>query len=729
MNAREQTARDVAAYLSTPPEDVNSVHAMISGYGEDAFTDRTMRERLPKDVYKSFRLTIEKGEPLDPAIANTVANAMKDWALERGATHFTHWFQPLTGSTAEKHDSFMIPDGAGGALTEFSGDQLIQGEPDASSFPSGGVRATFEARGYTAWDATSPVFISRGPGFATLCIPTAFISFTGEALDKKTPLLRSMDAVSEQALRLLDIFSPGHAASRVFATCGCEQEYFLIDRRYANLRPDLLQCGRTLFGAPAQKHQQLDDHYFGTIPDRIQAFMANVERRLATLGVPIKTRHNEVSPGQYEIAPLFENANIAADHQQLIMQELLRTAPELGLTCLLHEKPFQGVNGSGKHINWSLSTDTGVNLLDPRSDAHTNMQFLCFLCAVIRAVDIHAGLIRASIASASNDHRLGANEAPPAIISIFLGDMLQDIVEQLEKGLPKSSKRKSSIDLGATTLPQIPKDTGDRNRTSPFAFTGNKFEVRACGSNSSVTWPTTVLNTIVAESIDFVATEIENAAGDNPTEAKLKSAVKDVLKRVIKQHKRVIFNGDNYSDDWHAEAEKRGLPNLRDTVDSLPMIKAKSSIDAFRVYRVLNKRECESRYETYMEQYATKVEIEAGTAISIARTSILPAAARHLADLGEAVASSEALDIDAPELREDLEELNELIGRLRIAIRTLEHETEATPEANPTKAAKHLRDRVLPAMNDLREIADTLEGRVADDHWSLPKYREMLFLK
>lgn len=728
VNTRHEITRDVASYLSKPPSDNPGVNAMTADFGEDVFSDRVMRERLPKDVYKSFRSTIDQGKPLDESIANTVANSMKDWALERGATHFTHWFQPLTGSTAEKHDSFMKPDGQGGALTEFSGDQLIQGEPDASSFPSGGVRQTFEARGYTAWDATSPVFIARGPGFATLCIPTAFVSYTGEALDKKTPLLRSMDAVSEQAVRLLGIFGTDNA-SRVFATCGCEQEYFLIDRRFFLERPDLVQCGRTILGAPAQKHQQLDDHYFGTIPARVQAFMAEAERRLFALGVPIQTRHNEVSPGQYEIAPIFENANVSADHQQLIMQVLQATAPKLGLVCLLHEKPFAGVNGSGKHINWSLATDTGSNLLDPQDDTHTNMEFLCFLCAVIRAVHIHGALLRASIATAANDHRLGANEAPPAIMSIFLGDMLQDIVEQIERGAPKSTKRRTSLDLGALTLPDLPKDTGDRNRTSPFAFTGNKFEIRAAGSSMSVTWPITVLNTIVAESLDFIASDIEKALGKSPTEAKLKQAVKATLKAVIKEHKPVIFNGDNYADEWHNEAERRGLPNLRDTVDALPVLKDKQTIDVFRKYKVLSKRETESRHETYSEQYATQIAIEGGTLLSIARTVVLPAVARHQSDIAEAVASTEAVDIDCPELRSELEELNELAGGLRERIANLDIELAATPHDNPTKACRFLRDRVIPAMNDLRELADQLEERVADDLWTLPKYREMLFVK
>ncbi|MFU8829950.1 MAG: glutamine synthetase III, partial [Phycisphaerales bacterium] len=545
MSSRIETIQAVAGFHEIKPSPAKSYDTIGDGYGRDAFGIRMMRERLPKDVFKSVMRTIELGERLDPTIANTVANAMKDWAIERGATHYTHWFHPLTGATAEKHDSFLTPDGMGGALTEFSGTQLIQGEPDASSFPSGGVRQTFEARGYTAWDATSPVFISRGTESATLCIPSVFVSFTGEALDKKTPLLRSIDAVSTQAMRILRLFGSDEGVSRIFATCGPEQEYFLIDRRYYLSRPDLLMCGRTLFGAASQKHQQLDDHYFGSIPDRIQSFMVEAEHRLHALGVPVKTRHNEVAPAQYELAPEFETTNIAVDHQQMTMQILQTSAPKVGLQCLMHEKPFAGVNGSGKHVNWSLATNTGTNLLDPRDETHTNMQFLAVLTAVIRAVDMHADLLRASIASASNDHRLGANEAPPAIISIFLGDMLFDIVEQLEKGSPMSTKKGSPMDLGARTLPQIPRHTGDRNRTSPFAFTGNKFEFRACGSSSSIAWPNAVINTIVAQSLDYIATELEEAVGSKPTEAKLKLAVKKLLKQTIKEHKRVIFDGHN----------------------------------------------------------------------------------------------------------------------------------------------------------------------------------------
>jgi len=518
-------------------------------FGRDVFSAKVMRQRLPKEVFKSLQRTIDRGEPLDPQVANVVAATMKDWAIENGATHFTHWFQPLTGATAEKHDSLVSPDGAGGVVFNFTGSDLVQGEPDASSFPSGGLRATFEARGYTAWDATSPAFLIRSGGAVTLCIPTAFVSWTGEALDTKIPLLRSMEALSKQAMRILRLFGTDTGVHRVYTTVGPEQEYFLIDRELYFKRPDLVICDRTLFGARPPKGQQLEDHYFGTIPPRVLACMSEVEYELYRLGVPVKTRHNEVAPGQYEIAPLYEISHIGSDHQMLLMETMKRVAPRHGLQAILHEKPFAGVNGSGKHNNWSMATDTGVNLLDPQDDTHTNLQFLVFLCAVIRAVDVHADLLRASIASAGNDHRLGANEAPPAIISIFLGDMLSDILAQVEKGQLRRTIRGGVIDLGAKTLPMLPRHSGDRNRTSPFAFTGNKFEFRAVGSSASIAWPNTVLNTIAAESLDLVATELERAAGKAPTPARLQAAVLSVLKKILKQHKRGIFDGDGYSSE------------------------------------------------------------------------------------------------------------------------------------------------------------------------------------
>ncbi|MEK6701809.1 MAG: glutamine synthetase III, partial [Planctomycetota bacterium] len=607
-------------------------------FGTDVFSERAMRQRLPKDVYKQVLRTIKTGEPLNPQLADVVAAAMKDWAIERGATHYTHWFQPLTGLTAEKHDAFIVPDGHGGALSEFTGGALVQGEPDASSFPSGGIRATFEARGYTAWDCTSPVFLTRNAGAVTLCIPTAFVSWTGEALDHKTPLLRSMDAVSEQAIRLLKMFGAAVGVSRVMATCGCEQEYFLIDREHYYKRPDLLACERTVFGARPPKHQQLEDHYFGSIPTRVMAFMAESERELYRLGVPVKTRHNEVAPGQFELAPIFETANVAADHQMLVMEVLKRVAQRHNFACLLHEKPFAGINGSGKHVNWSIATDTGVNLLDPRDDTHTNIIFLCTLAAVIRAVDLHADILRASVAHASNDHRLGANEAPPAIMSIFLGDMLMDIVEQIEGGVAKSQIKGGKLDLGTKSLPQIPKDTGDRNRTSPFAFTGNKFEFRAVGSSQAVAWPTTVLNTMVADSLDYMCGELEKAIGKTTDEAKVLAAVRGVLQKVFKQHKRVLFNGDGYDKAWHDEAAKRGLPNHRETVSALSVLSSKKNVDLFKRFKVLTKIELDSREHIYLEKYNKQLLIEAETAVVMARTLVLPAAIRFQVELAEAVA-------------------------------------------------------------------------------------------
>ncbi len=709
----------------TPPK----IEPIQSIFARDVFSERVMRERLPKEVFKAILRTIRLGEPLDPGVADTVANAMKDWAIENGATHYTHWFQPLTGATAEKHDSFITPDGHGGVITEFSGDALVQGEPDASSFPSGGVRATFEARGYTAWDPTSPVFLSRGTNSVTLCIPTAFVSYTGEALDKKTPLLRSMDAVSAHAMRILRLFGTDAGVSRVFTTCGAEQEYFLIDRRYFVSRPDLLLCNRTLFGSKPPKDQQLEDHYFGCVPERVLSYMAECEKELYALGVPVKTRHNEVAPAQFEIAPVFENANVAADHQQLVMQVLRKVAPKFGLQCLLHEKPFAGINGSGKHNNWSIATDTGVNLLDPHEETHTNMQFLVFLCAVIRAVDLHADIIRASVAHAGNDHRLGANEAPPAIISIFLGDMLQDIVEQIEKGSMKSTMKGGQLDLGATTLPQIPRHTGDRNRTSPFAFTGNKFEFRAVGSSQSIAWPNVVLNTIAAESLDAIATQLEKAVGRSPSPERLKSAVAKILQKIIKEHKRVIFNGDGYDIAWHKEAEKRGLPNFKDSVSAFEALKSKKAFDLFKKYKVLDKVELESRYHIYVEQYIKMVTIEARTAISMAKTMILPAGLRHQTQLAEAVAATQAADVDSAFVREELEDFVEVATKFREATAALEASLAHNTHKNEHAHAEHLRDDVLPKMSDLRELADELERRVANDLWPLPTYREMLFVK
>ncbi len=697
-------------------------------FGIDVFSRRLMRQRLPKDIFKSLMQTVEQGERLDPQVASVVAATMKDWAIENGATHFTHWFQPLTGLTAEKHDSLISPDGAGGVMFNFSGADLVQGEPDASSFPSGGLRATFEARGYTAWDPTSPAFLMRGENNVTLCIPTAFVSWTGEALDTKIPLLRSMEALSTQALRVLRIFGTDAGVGRVQTTVGPEQEYFLVDRELFYQRPDLLTCERTLFGAKPPKGQQLEDHYFGTIPPRVLAFMSEVERELYRVGVPVKTRHNEVAPGQYEIAPLFETSHIASDHQMVLMETIKRVAPRYGLQALLHEKPFAGVNGSGKHNNWSMATDTGVNLLDPQDETHTNMQFLVFLCAVIRAVDLHADLLRSSITSAANEHRLGANEAPPAIISIFLGSMLSDILGQVEKGLPKRTIRGGTLDLGARSLPQLPRHSGDRNRTSPFAFTGNKFEFRAVGSSASIAWPNTVLNTIVAESLDALATELEKAVGARPSPARLQRGVLAVLKRTIKQHKRVIFDGDNYTPEWHSEAARRGLPVIPDSVSAFQVMKARKNLDLFRKYGVLSRTELESRMHIAVEKYTKQLTIEAETMVSMARGYILPAALQHQAMVAEAVAATEAAGVDCPDTRDSLQELVDLVTRLRRATTALERVC-GVEHSDPMRHAAHMGSDVRPAMTALRAVVDTLETTIAAEVWPLPTYRELLFLK
>ncbi|HEX9167110.1 MAG TPA: glutamine synthetase III [Gemmatimonadales bacterium] len=697
-------------------------------FAADVFTRRTMRQRLPKEVYKSLVRTIDHGEPLDPQVADVVAATMKDWAIENGATHFTHWFQPLTGSTAEKHDSLVSPDGQGGVIYNFSGAELVQGEPDASSFPSGGLRATFEARGYTAWDPSSPAFLVRGGKSVTLCIPTAFVSWTGEALDTKIPLLRSMEAISRQAIRILKVFGTDAGVERVTTTVGPEQEYFLIDREYYFKRPDLMTTERTLFGARPPKGQQLEDHYFGAIHARVLAFMAEAEEELWRLGVPVKTRHNEVAPGQFEIAPLFETSHIASDHQMLLMETLRRVAHRHGLQALLHEKPFAGVNGSGKHNNWSLATNTGVNLLDPQDETHTNMQFLVFLCAVIRAVDLNAGLLRACIASAGNDHRLGANEAPPAIISIFLGDMLTDILEQVAKGLPKRTLKGGTLDLGARGLPEIPRHSGDRNRTSPFAFTGNKFEFRAVGSSQSIAWPNTVLNTIVAESLDHYATELEKAVGRNGSPAKLQAAALALLQRTIKDHKRVLFDGDGYSAEWHKEAARRGLPIYPDSVAAFPVLTEKRNVDLFRKYGVLSKVELESRAHIAIEKFVKQLAIEADTMVAMGRTMVLPAAVRFQQLLADTVEATEDAGVKSADGREALQEFAGVVAKFRKALAVLEKAT-ALHDDDPMAHARIIKTRVRPAMAEVRALADQLETQVAADLWPLPTYREMLMLK
>ena len=684
-------------------------------FGANVFSPAVQRQRLPKDVFKRLQHTLAHGEALDTSLADSVALAMKEWALERGATHYTHWFQPLTGVTAEKHDSFYGPTGEGTALAEFSGKELIQGEPDASSFPTGGIRSTFEARGYTAWDPTSPAFLLENPNGALLCIPTAFTSWTGEALDHKIPLLRSMDALSKSALRALRLFG-NTSAQRIFTTVGPEQEYFLIDEQYYFERPDLLTTGRTLFGAKPPKGHELDDHYFGSIPERILAYMLETEKELAKLGVPVKTRHNEVAPNQYELAPIFENSNVGADHQQLTMQIMQNVARRYGLVCLLHEKPFAGVNGSGKHNNWSMGTDGGENLLEPGDTPHENLQFLFFCAAVIQAVNTYQGLLRASIASPGQDHRLGANEAPPAIISIFLGAQLEKVFEAIERGEAGESTPESFLGLGTPVLPPLPMHGGDRNRTSPFAFTGNKFEFRALGSSMSLSLPNTVLNTIVADAVDDLAEELENEMRDGKD---LEAALRPILQRSYAANKQVVFGGDNYSEEWHAEAQERGLLNLKATPDALPYLVRDETIELFSNYGVLSERELESRYDVFLEQYVTKLNIESETAATIARTMLLPAAVRHLALLMSA------------ELGELAGETSALISEFDSAIRALESANleENQPHEDLLTHAKYMHDDVVPAMGRVRELADRLEKTVADDLWPLPRYSEILFIK
>ena len=693
-------------------------------FGSLVFNDAVQSARLPKPVYRALRKTITHGEQLTLPVADAVASAMKDWAVEHGATHYTHWFQPMTGLTAEKHDSFYAPTADGKAVAEFSGKELIKGEPDASSFPSGGMRSTFEARGYTAWDPSSPPWLLESANGATLVIPTAFVSWTGEALDKKTPLLRSMEALSTQAVRILKLF--GSKAERVHATCGPEQEYFLIDRHFFFARPDLTLAGRTLFGAKPPKGQEMEDQYFGHIPERVLAFMMDVEQQLYKVGVPVKTRHNEVAPSQYEVAPIFENANVATDHQMMMMEVMKRVAPKYGMACLLHEKPFAGVNGSGKHLNWSIADDEGNNLLNPGDTPHDNIQFLVYCAAVVRAVDKFQGLLRVSIASAGNDHRLGANEAPPAIISIFLGDMLTDIFAQIEKGGATGTKQGGILHTGASVLPQLPRDAGDRNRTSPFAFTGNKFEFRAVGSNQSIAFPNICLNLAVAESLDTVASELETAVKGGE---KLEDAVARLLTRVVKEHKRIIFNGNNYSQEWQDEAARRGLLHHRNTVDALPELVSPAVIATFEKYKVLNEREVRARHEVAVEQYNKVINIEGQSMTHIANRYILPAGLEYQKRVAESVNATKAAGVECVEGKKLLDEVCGLTCELKRRTGALQHTLEHSGNDSAEAHAKHYRDKVVPAMTALRETGDKLETLVPHDIWPLPTYREMLFLK
>ncbi len=692
-------------------------------FGSLVFNDQIQQARLPRPAYRSLRSTITCGAPLDASTADAVASALKDWAIEQGASHYTHWFQPMTGITAEKHDSFYAPSSDGRAMAEFSGKELVRGEPDASSFPSGGMRSTFEARGYTAWDPTSPPWLLHNGNSVTLVIPTAFVSWTGEALDKKTPLLRSMEVLSAQAVRVLKLF--GSEASRVTATCGPEQEYFLIDRNFYFARPDLINAGRTLFGARPPKGQELEDQYFGSIPARVLACMAEAESELCKVGVPVKTRHNEVAPSQYEIAPIFESANVATDHQMMTMEILKKTAHKYGLACLLHEKPFAGVNGSGKHLNWSIGDDLGNNLLNPGDTPHDNMQFLFFCTAVIRAVDTWQGLLRMSIASAGNDHRLGANEAPPAILSVFLGDMLTDIFEQVETGGARSTKAGGVLDIGVSVLPKLPRDAGDRNRTSPFAFTGNKFEFRAVSSGQNIAFPAMCLNVAVAESLDYMGGQLEAALAKGHG---LEDAVGALLKKLIKQHRRIIFNGNNYSQEWQKEAAKRGLLNLTNTVDALPEILKPAVVKTFEKFKILSERELHARCEVNLETYCKTLNVEAQLMVLMADRYILPAALEYQRRVADSVSAVKAAGGASKEGKKLLDRIVKSVDQFRAYTDKLSGALDHS-SASSEKHAKYMRDTVVPMMAALRELGDQIELTVPHELWPLPTYREMLFIK
>ena len=685
-------------------------------FGSMVFNDRVMRDRLPKDIYKALKKTIKMGQHLELDVANVVANAMKEWALEHGATHFTHWFQPMTGVTAEKHDSFITPDGNGNVLMEFSGKELVKGEPDASSFPSGGLRATFEARGYTAWDPTSYAFIKDG----TLCIPTAFCSYSGEALDKKTPLLRSMQALDKQAMRILKLFG-NEDVTRVLTTVGPEQEYFLIDKEMYLARPDLIYTGRTLFGAKPPKGQELEDHYFGALKPRVSAFMKDLDEELWKLGISAKTKHNEVAPAQHELAPVFSTTNVATDHNQLTMEIMKKVADRHGMACLLHEKPFAGVNGSGKHNNWSLSTDTGKNLLDPGETPYENAQFLVFLTAVIKAVDEYQDLLRVSVASAGNDHRLGANEAPPAIVSMFVGEELEGILESIESGSVYHGAEKVQMEIGATVLPHFAKDTTDRNRTSPFAFTGNKFEFRMLGSTVSIAGPNIILNTIVAEELRQFADQLEKAKD-------FKAELQKLIKKTIKDHKRIIFNGDGYSAEWEKEAAKRGLLNLKTTPEALPTFISKKNIKLFTQHKVYTESEMRSRYEIMMENYCKTIHIEALTMIDMVKKSVIPAVLGYENELMSLVSGKKALSVSCSLEENLLDKISRLSDCMYQKLGVLENAVLGADEITDTQElGTYHREQIFMNMQNLRETVDELETMVSSEYWTLPTYGEMLY--
>ena len=726
MSAAARSAAIQLIARKSPVAVANAQVELPQLFGANVFGLEQMRTRLPESAYKALRSCMEHGQELDHALADQVANAMKEWAVERGATHFTHWFQPMTGSTAEKHDSFASIEN-GKLILEFSGKALIKGEPDASSFPSGGLRATFEARGYTAWDPTSPAFLRETTNGSTLCIPTAFCSWTGEALDEKTPLLRSSEALNREAVRLLRLLGDDRV-QYVVTTLGVEQEYFLVDRDLWMLRPDLIATGRTLFGAKPPKGQELEDHYFGSIQPRVLAFMQEVELELWKLGVPVKTRHNEVAPSQYEVAPIFERSTVAVDHNMLAMEVMKQVATKHGFHCLLHEKPYAGINGSGKHNNWSMATDAGENLLEPGRSPEQNMRFMVMLAAVMRAVDTHADLLRTTIAHAGNDHRLGANEAPPAILSIYLGEQLTDVVEAMIQGTGRGSeRRRDTMRLGVSVLPPLPRDATDRNRTSPFAFTGNKFEFRAVGSSQACGRPNAVLNTIVADALAYIAGEIEKTKGAKGLEA----AINDVVVDLFKKHQRILFNGNGYSAEWHQEAAQRGLPNFRNAVDAIGNFGSKKNLELFERFAVLSSKEVESRMNIQFEAYSKAIAVEGQSALSIARTMILPAAQRTQLAVAQSVAAAKACGIEVKVQEKRLRELSARIEAFVLGIEELlaQFEHAESHGGSPQEHARTYRDKVVPAMAKLREVADGLETMVDDAEWPLPKYREILFLQ
>lgn len=688
---------------------------MVTEYfGKNVFNLSVMRERLPKETFKSLESTIKDGTPLDAGVAEVVANAMKDWAIEKGATHYTHWFQPMTGATAEKHDAFISPVSDGKVIMEFSGKELIKGEPDASSFPTGGLRATFEARGYTAWDPTSYAFIKDN----SLCIPTTFCSYTGEVLDKKTPLLRSIEAVNKEALRVLKFF--GSDATRVIAYVGPEQEYFLIDREYYKKRKDLMLTGRTLFGAKPAKGQELDDHYFGTIKERVSAYMKELDEELWKLGVLAKTKHNEVAPAQHELAPIFTVANEATDHNQITMEVMKKVAAHHGLVCLLHEKPFEGINGSGKHNNWSIGTNTGENLLKPGKNPIENKRFLLFLSAVIKAVDENGALLRASVARAGNDHRLGGNEAPPAIMSMFLGDQLQEVINAIKEGKWSLDQKKTLLQAGVDSIPVIKKDATDRNRTSPFAFTGNKFEFRSPGSSQSVAGINIVINTIVADALSQFADRLESC--DNPEEE-----IKNIITDTINENGRIIFDGNNYTEEWIKEAERRGLPNLKTAVDALPAFIDEKVVKMFKKHEVFTKAECRSRYEILLEEYTKALHIEAFTMLEMANQEILPACIKYSNVVAKSLKLKQDIGVSAPHELKLFKELNEKTEGFMAAIDSLQAAADNIPDSEEQELAAYYRDRIIPEMDNVRKFADELELMVGKDYWPFPTYTDLLY--